>query len=335
MRTRDAPRGPRATAAEWAARLRELGCERYEQRIDSTLRGAPAEELAGLLEGAGLDAVVVAVPAWPDARPRVRRRLPARRRAGRSTWRRRCSAAGAEVVRPEELAGRVRGGATRIVVDGESDADLLAAARAVDALDGARGHGVAGRLAAVPPARGARRHRLRARRARLQHRRSTTASWTRCAPRATSSCRWRGPARRPAAGTTVTPRGAGPSCVGDASTDSRPRRRPPRPAPRRPRRRRRGRAAGRGARARAALPRRSWPAAGTWPRGSSTRSARSGSPWTGRSPRCARAVRVAGGAWSGLAVITKGGLVGSRRHPSHPRGRPLEGLETWTAPRSR
>jgi D-threonate/D-erythronate kinase len=135
MRTRDAPLGPRATAAEWAARLRELGCERYEQRIDSTLRGHPAEELAGLLEGAQLpDAVVVAVPAWPDAG-----RVCAggvQRGAGREI-----DVAGAlfdrpaEAVRPDELGERVRAGADRLVVDGDCDADLLAAARAVEALD--------------------------------------------------------------------------------------------------------------------------------------------------------------------------------------------------------
>ncbi len=54
MRTRDSPAGPRATAAAWAERLRKMDCTRFEQRIDSTLRGSPAEELAGLLEGAEL-----------------------------------------------------------------------------------------------------------------------------------------------------------------------------------------------------------------------------------------------------------------------------------------
>jgi uncharacterized protein YgbK (DUF1537 family) len=135
MRTRDAPHGPRATAAEWAGRLRELGCERYEQRIDSTLRGHPAEELAGLLDGAGLgDAPVVAVPAWPDAgrvcvggvqRGASREIDVAQTLFGRP----------AAVVRPEGLAPALAGGADRVVVDGETDADLLAAARAVEALE--------------------------------------------------------------------------------------------------------------------------------------------------------------------------------------------------------
>jgi uncharacterized protein YgbK (DUF1537 family) len=138
MRTRDAPRGPRATAAAWAERLRALGCERYEQRIDSTLRGAPAEELAGLLEGARLgEAIVVAVPAWPDAgrvcvggvqRARGTRREVEVAPALFGT-------AAVEIVRPEALVARVLAGGRRFVVDGERDEDLRAAAEAVDALE--------------------------------------------------------------------------------------------------------------------------------------------------------------------------------------------------------
>jgi D-threonate/D-erythronate kinase len=140
MRTRDAARGPRATACEWARRLRDLGCARFEQRIDSTLRGAPAQELAGLLEGAALeDAVVIAVPAFPDAgrvcAGGLQRAAGTRREVevapalfGDSTL--------VEVVAPGALADRVRAGAaTRFVVDGDSDADLRAAAEAVAALE--------------------------------------------------------------------------------------------------------------------------------------------------------------------------------------------------------
>jgi uncharacterized protein YgbK (DUF1537 family) len=130
MRTRDAPLGPRATAARWAERLRELGCRRFEQRIDSTLRGAPAEELAGLLEGAGLtDAIVVAVPAFPDAG----RVCAGGIQAGVDVAARLFG--GAQVVRPEALRSAIEAGATRLVVDGESEKDLLAAAEAVDGLD--------------------------------------------------------------------------------------------------------------------------------------------------------------------------------------------------------
>jgi uncharacterized protein YgbK (DUF1537 family) len=43
----------------------------------------------------------------------------------------------AAAVRPDQLEARVRAGARRLVVDGETDADLEAAARAVGALDGA------------------------------------------------------------------------------------------------------------------------------------------------------------------------------------------------------
>jgi uncharacterized protein YgbK (DUF1537 family) len=139
MRTRDAPGGPRATAARWAERLAELGCQRFEQRIDSTLRGAPAEELAGLLEGAALgDAVVVAVPAFPDAG----RTCEGGRQRAAGTRREVDVApavfgdARAEVVAPDVLADRVRaGGSRRFVVDGASDDDLRATAGAVAALE--------------------------------------------------------------------------------------------------------------------------------------------------------------------------------------------------------
>jgi uncharacterized protein YgbK (DUF1537 family) len=130
MRTRDAPLGPRATAARWAERLRELGCERFEQRIDSTLRGAPADELAGLLEGAGkTDAIVVAVPAFPDAG----RVCVGGVQAGVDVVERLFGRA--QVVRPEALRLAIERGARRLVVDGENERDLLAAAEAVDGLD--------------------------------------------------------------------------------------------------------------------------------------------------------------------------------------------------------
>ncbi len=131
MRTRDSPAGPRATAAVWAERLRKMGCTRFEQRIDSTFAGTPADELAGLLEGADLrDAVVIAVPAWPDA-GRVCR-------DGRIDGVEVAAAlfeGPAEVVSPDQLEARVQAGVTRLVVDGEREADLRAAAVAVDRLE--------------------------------------------------------------------------------------------------------------------------------------------------------------------------------------------------------
>lgn len=131
MRTRDSPAGPRATAAAWAERLRKMECTRFEQRIDAGLAGSPAEELAGLLEGAALrDAVVIAVPAWPDAgRVCVDGRIDGVDVAGA------LFEAPAEVVRPEALEARVAAGVTRLVVDGEGEADLRAAAVAVDRLE--------------------------------------------------------------------------------------------------------------------------------------------------------------------------------------------------------
>jgi hypothetical protein len=131
MRIRDAAAGPRATAALWAERLRKMDCTRFEQRINSTLEGSPAEELAGLLEGAALDdAVVVAVPAWPDAGKVCVDGLQDGVEVGPLLFGERV-----DVVQPDELAARVRAGATRLVVDGSSDHDLRVAATAVDALE--------------------------------------------------------------------------------------------------------------------------------------------------------------------------------------------------------
>jgi uncharacterized protein YgbK (DUF1537 family) len=135
MRTRDSPAGPRRTAATWAERLRKMDCSRFEQRIDSTLRGSPADELAGLLEGAQLtDAGVIAVPAWPDAGRTCRDGIQrgARREIDVAAA---LFDGAADVTTPHDLHERVAAGATRIVVDGENEADLRAAAVAVDALE--------------------------------------------------------------------------------------------------------------------------------------------------------------------------------------------------------
>jgi uncharacterized protein YgbK (DUF1537 family) len=61
--------GENALAAErWASWLRERGCVRIEQRVDSAFRGAPAEVLAGVLRGAGsADPIVPIVMAYPGA----------------------------------------------------------------------------------------------------------------------------------------------------------------------------------------------------------------------------------------------------------------------------
>jgi uncharacterized protein YgbK (DUF1537 family) len=130
MRTRDAPRGPRATAAAWASRLRELGCARFEQRIDSTLRGAPGEELAGLLDVLG-ETTVVAVPAFPEAG----RTCVGGVQRGVAVAPRLFGDAPAEVVRPDAVRERVLAGVTRLVVDGEREDDLRATADALDGLD--------------------------------------------------------------------------------------------------------------------------------------------------------------------------------------------------------
>lgn len=68
MRTRDYGTDPRLRARTWAEHLRTLGCARMELRVDSTLRGAPAAELDGALAGWGArDPWVLAVPAFPEA----------------------------------------------------------------------------------------------------------------------------------------------------------------------------------------------------------------------------------------------------------------------------
>jgi uncharacterized protein YgbK (DUF1537 family) len=131
MRTRDAEAGPRATAALWAERLRKMDTTRLELSINPTLEGAPAEELAGLLEGAALrDPVVIAVPAWPDAGRVCVDGVQEGVDVGPVLF-----GEPVDVVRPDELASCVRAGATRVVVDGSSDHDLRLAAVAVDALE--------------------------------------------------------------------------------------------------------------------------------------------------------------------------------------------------------
>lgn len=67
LRTRDYGTDPAIRARRWAAHLRAVGCHRLELRTDSTFRGAPAAELAGLLEDADPDTWVLAVPAFPAA----------------------------------------------------------------------------------------------------------------------------------------------------------------------------------------------------------------------------------------------------------------------------
>lgn len=68
MRTRDSGARAGSIAEGWAAFLSSLGCRRLEQRIDSALQGRPAEEIDGALRGAALtDPLVVAVPAFPAA----------------------------------------------------------------------------------------------------------------------------------------------------------------------------------------------------------------------------------------------------------------------------
>jgi uncharacterized protein YgbK (DUF1537 family) len=69
MRTRDwNDHDPAQRARMWAEILCARSCPRLELRIDSTLRGSPADELRGLREGARFDdAITLVVAAHPEA----------------------------------------------------------------------------------------------------------------------------------------------------------------------------------------------------------------------------------------------------------------------------
>jgi D-threonate/D-erythronate kinase len=72
MRTRDHHGDPRLTARRWGRELAEHNVQHVELRIDSTLRGATGEELAGLREALGEDVMQVTIPAYPSAGRRTR-----------------------------------------------------------------------------------------------------------------------------------------------------------------------------------------------------------------------------------------------------------------------
>jgi uncharacterized protein YgbK (DUF1537 family) len=67
MRTRDYGVDPCRLARSWARHLEALGCAWIELRIDSTLRGQPAAELAGVRSVMRQERRVLAVPAFPEA----------------------------------------------------------------------------------------------------------------------------------------------------------------------------------------------------------------------------------------------------------------------------
>lgn len=153
LRSRDRDEPPFERARHHAAAAREAGCRRFELRIDSTLRGHPAQELEGLLEGAQLaDPIVLAVPAWPaagrvtvdgctlvlDADGTEVDRLPFAERVfpGRDTLhvgRRHMRRGAYGVVAAVERARRA--GVRHIVVDAEDAADLRVAAEAAAVLE--------------------------------------------------------------------------------------------------------------------------------------------------------------------------------------------------------
>ena len=67
-RGRDNPDGARARAHSWGRAFREVGVSHASIRVDTTLRGQPAVELDGFLEGLAVDdPILVAMPAHPAA----------------------------------------------------------------------------------------------------------------------------------------------------------------------------------------------------------------------------------------------------------------------------
>lgn len=157
MRTRDYGTDPGRRAASWAAHPRSLRCRRIELRTDSTLRGAPAAELAGVLAGAGLDDPwVLAVPAFPSAGRTVRNgelhapdvdpplvAVPVApllfdqpHRAGL------LPAATVERGAASVLAAMRVAGTTRFVADATAEAHLCTLAEAAEALVGEGGRGL-------------------------------------------------------------------------------------------------------------------------------------------------------------------------------------------------
>ncbi len=61
-------RDPYARAREWTTWLKERGCSRIELRTDTLLRGTPVDCLAGMTDGSGLENPLIAVmPGYPSA----------------------------------------------------------------------------------------------------------------------------------------------------------------------------------------------------------------------------------------------------------------------------
>lgn len=128
MRTRDGAGDRCERVRAWARGLRERACGRYELRIDSTLRGHPAEELDALVAGARLDEPwMLAVPAFPAA--------------GRVTCagRQRLSAASAGELDVDVGATVFPGHEVRRLTLADVEGDRSAA---LDAMDSAAGRGV-------------------------------------------------------------------------------------------------------------------------------------------------------------------------------------------------
>lgn len=150
MRTRDYGVDPYGAARTWTAQLRALGARRLELRIDSTLRGSPADELSGVLDA--LDgtapATVLCVPAFPSAGRTVRDgtlRVPGvdlpedRRNVAERVFGPRAPDAVTlplDDVRAGRLAGHfaglAEGGARLFVADAETDDDLRRLAAMAD-----------------------------------------------------------------------------------------------------------------------------------------------------------------------------------------------------------
>lgn len=151
MRTRDRSERPGELAELWARTVADVGCTRVELRVDTTLRGAAAEELAGVVRGLRwADPLVLAVPAYPqagrttveaeqridDASGRRRIRDAPQRLFGDAEWRPvpiDVVEQGPDVVRQHVLRA-FREGVHRVLFDATSDAHLKVSAAAAESL---------------------------------------------------------------------------------------------------------------------------------------------------------------------------------------------------------
>lgn len=146
MRTRDYGADPANRAGSWARHLNALGCGWTELRIDSTLRGTPAAELAAVRAVLRFPTRVLVVPAFPEAgrvvrdgRLRASVRLPGDDDVARVLFGRSMTVLGVELIDrgPQAVAAAIAGANTDgVVADGTCEAHLRCVAEAAQVLAG-------------------------------------------------------------------------------------------------------------------------------------------------------------------------------------------------------